>query len=159
VYRAVFISVAVAALGVAGAAGYAAASSPELQHPVVIRTLEVGGSFSFVDFHKKGDSAGDIQTIWHQLWDHKQTHRLGRVQVVCHDIQAKPLWLECTASMILHDGIVEVAGPFHLNPDGSLPVNVWAVTGGTGRFRNARGFMTLPPAPNGLLYHDLYLEP
>jgi hypothetical protein len=56
--------------------------------------------------------------------------------------------------MNLRRGTVTVAGPFF-----DRARNVWSVTGGTGLFRNARGFMTLTPAPDGLLFHDLFLEP
>jgi hypothetical protein len=153
--RLIVVGLTVALCLAAGLAGAAIRSKPELKQPRVIRTLEVGGFDELTDVGAQGFSRGDMEIIRHQLWNHAQTKRLGFVQVVCHIISVARPSLECSASMNLREGIVTVAGPFF----GDRTDNVWAVTGGTGAFRNARGYMELPPAPNGLLFHDLFLEP
>ena len=99
--------------------------------------------------------AGDEQVIYHKLYDHSGTHKLGFVTVICFTVFPKTSTFECYSTMHLHGGTVGVAGTYF----GTHRVNRWSVTGGTGRFQNARGSMYIAPAPNGLLFHDLYLIP
>ena len=150
----------VACMVIAGAftalgAAWSLAGSQGITQPTVIRTMEVGGVGKGVDLGAKGNSAGDEAIIYHKLYNHAGTRRLGSVTVICFTVLPKTSTLECYSTMHLQDGTVSVAGTYF----GSRQINRWAVTGGTGKYQNARGWMYIAPAPDGLLYHDLYLLP
>ncbi len=54
---------------------------------------------------------------------------------------------ECTWTTLLPKGQLTVEGPFYDKKD-----SVLAITGGTGRYRNARGFMELQSREGGAKY-------
>jgi hypothetical protein len=154
--RAVGASIVLAGcLAAVGATWSLAGTGATLTQPTVIRTMEVGGFGKGIDLGTTGNSVGDEGVIYHQLYDHAGTRRLGSVTVICFTVFPKSSTFECYSTMHLQGGTVGVAGTYY----GTHNVNRWAVTGGTGQYQNARGWMYIAPAPNGLLYHDLYLLP
>src|SRR5262249_22070809 len=140
---------------IAVGATWSLARPDEIKQPTVIKTMEVGGFGKGVDLGAKGNTAGDEAVIYHKLYNHADTRRLGFVTVICVTVLPKTNTLECYSTMHLQAGTVSVAGTYF----GARQINRWAVTGGTGKYQNARGWMYIAPASNGLLYHDLYLLP
>ena len=115
----------IVALGTLGAAVAAWAGSP---------ARHAGGAKSFMviehattdattDIGAQGDSAGDVLTFANEL---------------------PSTSYECNFTTLLPGGQIVVEGPFYDAKDSTL-----AVTGGTGRFRRARGTMDLHALENG----------
>ena len=84
-----------------------------------------------------GDSAGDLLTFANDLFDSGDTRKVGTDQGYCVRVVAGAAF-ECTWTNMLQGGQLVVAGPFFDARDSTL-----AITGGTGRYRNARGSMRL----------------
>ena len=89
-----------------------------------------------------GDSAGNILTFANDVFDSADKAKVGSDQGYCVRIVVGKTW-ECNWTTILPDGQITVEGPF--SDTGNT---VLAITGGTGSYRNARGFMEL-------VYHDV----
>jgi allene oxide cyclase len=90
-----------------------------------------------------GDTAGDILTFSNQVFDRADAHAVGTDQGYCIRTVAGKSY-ECNWTTILAGGQITVQGPFLDAGDSTL-----AVTGGTGRYRNVRGFMKLHSLENG----------
>ena len=151
--RRTVIVIATVALVAVAVGGTLASASDWRDNHLIIRTLEVNKTDQVIDVAPTGESAGDEQVIYADLVDPKTNDPLGFVQAFCVEIVVQPFSLECYGTMHLQDGTVNVAGSFFGGP----AVDKWGVTGGTGIYQRARGYMTAPFAPNGNLYHNLYL--
>ena len=90
-----------------------------------------------------GDTAGDILTFANQVFDRGDAHVVGTDQGYCVRIVAGKSY-ECNWTTSLAGGQITVEGPFLDAGDSTL-----AITGGTGRYRKARGFMALHSLENG----------
>ena len=90
-----------------------------------------------LDVGAKGDSAGDILTFGNDIFDASDKNKLGSDNGWCIRTVAGKAW-ECFWTLFLQDGQITVAGPFMDGKD-----SVLAVTGGTGKYQNKRGEMTL----------------
>src|SRR5262245_9855664 len=84
-----------------------------------------------------GDAAGNVLTFANDVFDAKDARKVGTDQGYCVRIVAGATW-ECNWTTFLRDGQLTVEGPFSDTGD-----TVLAVTGGTGAYRNSRGFMEL----------------
>jgi allene oxide cyclase len=84
-----------------------------------------------------GDDAGNVLTFANPVYDRKDTHQVGSDQGYCVRIVVGQTW-ECNWTTFLPKGQITVEGPFSDN--GNTRV---AITGGTGKYRNARGSMEL----------------
>jgi hypothetical protein len=140
-----------AVLVVAISGSFASASPPGAGH-LVIKTLEVNKVDNSIDVAPPGPSVGDEDVIRADLVDPVTNAPLGFTQDFCVQVSVDQFALECYGTMHLANGVVNIAGSFFDSPD-----NTWGVTGGTGAFETVRGYMTLPFAPNGNLYHNLFL--
>src|SRR4051795_857407 len=138
----VFSVVAVGMLGAAVAAWAgnpggdrgAARSFTVIEHATTDATTDTGAP---------GDSAGDVLTFANEVFDRTDTRRVGTDQGYC--IRVVPgVSYECNWTTFLRGGHIAVEGPFRDAKDSTL-----AVTGGTGRFRRARGTMNLHALENG----------
>ncbi len=90
-----------------------------------------------------GDSAGDILTFSNQVFDRSDAHAVGTDQGYCiRTVVGKSY--ECNWTTILAGGQITVEGPFLDAGDSTL-----AITGGTGRYRHARGVMKLHSLAGG----------
>ena len=89
------------------------------------------------------DSAGDILTFANEVFDRTDARKVGTDQGYCIRVVAGTSY-ECNWTTILAGGQITVEGPFLDAGDSTL-----AVTGGTGRYRNAGGFMKLHGLENG----------
>jgi hypothetical protein len=83
------------------------------------------------------DQAGNILTFANEVFDGADKAQLGTDQGYCVRIVAGKTW-ECNWTTFLPGGQITVEGPF--SDTGNTVV---AVTGGTGRYANARGSMEL----------------
>lgn len=94
-----------------------------------------------VDLGAPGDSLGDILPFGNPIYDASNTHQIGRDEGICFRtvIDGELAAWECTWTTILAGGSLTVQGPFL----DSLEDSSLAITGGTGKYRNARGEMTL----------------
>ena len=87
------------------------------------------------------DAAGNVLTFANDVFDSADKSKVGSDQGYCVRIVVGKTW-ECNWTTFLPDGQITVEGPF--SDTGNT---VLAITGGTGSYRNARGFMDL-------IYHD-----
>jgi hypothetical protein len=83
------------------------------------------------------DSAGNVLTFANPVFDRKDAHQVGSDQGYCIRIVVGQTW-ECNWTTFLPKGQITVEGPF--TDTGNT---VLAITGGTGKYRNARGSMEL----------------
>jgi allene oxide cyclase len=84
-----------------------------------------------------GDSAGNILTFANAVYDSSDAQKVGSDQGYCVRIVVGQSW-ECNWTTFLPGGQITVEGPF--SDTGNTVV---AITGGTGRYSNARGAMEL----------------
>ena len=135
----------VVAVGMLAAAVAAWASSPA-RHPGGVNSLRViehATTDATTDTGAPGDSAGDVLTFANDVFDRADAHRVGTDQGYCIRVVAGASY-ECNFTTLLPGGQIVVEGPFYDAKDSTL-----AVTGGTGRFRRARGTMDLHALENG----------
>jgi allene oxide cyclase len=135
----------IVALGTLGAAVAAWADSPArhaggaksftvIEHATTDATTDTGAN---------GDSAGDILTFANDLFDRTDTRKVGTDQGYCIRTVTGVAW-ECNFTTFLKGGQIVVEGPFY-----DAKNSTFAITGGTGRYRNARGTMKLESREGG----------
>jgi allene oxide cyclase len=93
-----------------------------------------------------GDTAGDVLTFANEVFDKTNTTKVGTDQGYCVRVVVGESY-ECTWTTFLDGGQVVVQGPFYDKKDSTL-----AVTGGTGRYKDARGTMGLHARADGASY-------
>ena len=69
-------------------------------------------------------------------WRGDTPWRVGTIHAECTLVEPKGIVGECRVQIFLHGGLVTLDGPIHF---GVNDRSRGAVTGGAGRFRNARG--------------------
>ena len=84
-----------------------------------------------------GDDVGNILTFANEVFDSADTQQVGTDQGYCIRMVVGESW-ECSWTTFLPNGQITVQGPFSDTGD-----SVLAITGGTGKYRNARGEMEL----------------
>lgn len=89
------------------------------------------------DTGAEGDSVGDVLTFANEVFDESNTNSVGADQGYCVRVVAGVSW-ECMWTIFLAGGQITVEGPFFDAGPSAL-----AVTGGTGDFAAARGWMDL----------------
>jgi hypothetical protein len=112
-------------------------------HGKTFTVVEHATTDATTDTGAKGDSAGDILTFANQVFDSNDSNQVGTDQGSCIRIVAGASY-ECTWTTFLPGGQITVEGPFYDAKDSTL-----AITGGTGRYRNARGTMDLQSRAGG----------
>jgi allene oxide cyclase len=83
------------------------------------------------------DAAGNVLTFANDVFDSADKDKVGSDQGYCVRIVVGESW-ECNWTTFLSGGQLTVEGPF--SDTGNT---VAAITGGTGKYRNARGWMEL----------------
>jgi allene oxide cyclase len=106
-------------------------------HAEDLGLVERATTDAVLDVGPKGDSAGDILTFGNDVYDEGDKNKVGTNNGWCIRTVAGKAW-ECFWTLFLQDGQITVAGPFMDGKD-----SVLAVTGGTGKYQNKRGEMTL----------------
>jgi allene oxide cyclase len=109
----------------------------------VITVIEHATSDTTTDTGAAGDSVGDVLTFANDVFDAANAHKVGTDQGYCLRVVAGASY-ECTWTTFLPGGQIVVAGPFYDAKDSTL-----AITGGTGRYRDARGTMELHARSGG----------
>jgi hypothetical protein len=89
------------------------------------------------DTGPQGDSAGDILTFANEMFDAGNSTRVGSNNGWCIRTVPGKAW-ECFFTLTVEGGQLTVAGPFYDSNDSML-----AITGGTGKYVNAKGEMKL----------------
>ena len=84
-----------------------------------------------------GDDVGNILTFANEVFNSADTKQVGTDQGSCVRMVVGESW-ECSWTTFLSNGQITVQGPFSDTGD-----SVLAITGGTGKYRNARGEMEL----------------
>src|SRR3954471_17821296 len=108
-----------------------------------VTVVEHAANDTTTDTGVPGDSAGDLLTFANDVYDASDVRKVGTDQGFCIRIVPAASY-ECTWTTFLAGGQLVVAGPFFDTRDSTL-----AITGGTGRYRNARGTMGLHALENG----------
>jgi hypothetical protein len=125
---------ALAALGAAAAILVVSASATGGTRRTV-KLVHVQTSFSAPDNPSRPPAGGDRFAFTND--DFAGHNKVGRDQVGCIAVSASSA--QCSASFLLSGGVIEAAGVLPLNSNPK--VVVLAITGGTGRFAGARGFI------------------
>jgi hypothetical protein len=133
---------AAAVLGAAALALVPAAAQARATHSLTV--IEHATTDTTVDVGAKGDSTGDLLTFHNRVFDRSDRHVVGRDQGRCIRINPKAGTWECAWTVMLRHGQLTVEGPFYDKRNSTL-----AVTGGTGRYRAARGEMRLRSRAGG----------
>ena len=113
------------------------ALSTQPGHAEDINVVERATSDAVLDTGAKGDSAGDILTFGNEIYDADNKNKVGDNNGWCIRTVVGKAW-ECFWTLTLQDGQITVAGPFTDGKDFVL-----TITGGTGKYQNARGDMAL----------------
>ena len=129
--------------GGAGASGTAAAGPTVhvIEHATTDATTDTGAS---------GDSAGDILTFANDVYDAANKKKVGTDQGLCIRTVAGKAY-ECWWTTFLAKGQITVEGPFYDAGPSTL-----AITGGTGAYANARGWMGLKSRAGGTKYDFVF---
>lgn len=140
------IAASVAAASLAFGSGGARTASTTtihvIEHAVTDKTADVGPS---------GDSAGDVLTFHNKVFDAKDRAVVGSDQGHCVRIDPVAGSYECLYTTSLPGGQVTVEGPFYDKRN-----SVLAITGGTGRYRAARGQLQLRSKAKGTKFDFIF---
>ncbi len=132
--------------------GLALASSPVASaEPGMLTVIEHATTDTVIDTGAKGDTSGDLLTFSNEVFDAADSQPAGRSTGVCTRIVVGSEW-DCGWTLSLPDGQIMVQGPFFDSAN-----SVLAITGGTGRYLDARGEMDLTHiTPDGSKYQFTY---
>jgi allene oxide cyclase len=103
----------------------------------LISVVERAETDAVTDTGAKGDSVGDVLTFVNPVFDKSNKTKIGTDQGYCVRTAVGKSW-ECVWTISLKDGQITVEGPFLDAGD-----SVLAITGGTGKYAQARGQMKL----------------
>jgi Allene oxide cyclase len=156
------VPLSVLVLAVATAAGVALAASSggpghgkghgsPIRHGKVIHVVE-HATTDAVTNHADGavDSVGDVLTFTNDVFDKNDSTKVGSDQGYCVRIVVGQSW-ECVWTTFLDRGQITVEGPFYDTKD-----SVLAVTGGTGAYSFARGWMELKSRAGGTEFDFIF---
>ena len=111
--------------------------SQALQGPGIIRITDREVAFTTVDLGRPGRTPGDVEVMRRLLYNRKITPKaLGHADLVCTYTVGS--WRNCTGTYELPAGKIVVAGPMQYRQFFQL-----AVVGGTRRYVNVRGTLTV----------------
>ena len=129
--------------------------SPQVQanDTKTIHVIEHLVNVAIGDVPPAGDSAGDQLAFHNPLFDAADKHQVGQTNGDCVRTVVGQVY-ECFATIILSAGQITLQGPFYTNGADSM----FAITGGTGAYQEARGQMRVHATGNPVgSEHDLFL--
>ena len=136
--RLLALAVAAAAAAVAVAVmTTGAGGSRTVSKAATIHVIEHATTDAVTNHDKKTDSAGDVLTFANAVFDSADAKKVGSDQGYCVRTVAGKAW-ECIWTTFLAKGQITVEGPFYDAANSAL-----AITGGTGAYGSARGWMDL----------------
>jgi len=144
------VGVGIAATTAIAAGGFALAGSAGSAGPSgTIRLYEHDTSQAQIDLGDKGESPGDQFVFAGDVFDRKGGKKLGRLGGLCTTVS--PTETFCVSNFKLHGGQIASQGlAVSAKLFGGKPV-AGPITGGSGIYRHARGYLTarIPPdVPN-----------
>src|SRR5436305_11514751 len=107
--------------------------------PVTIHVIEHPVTDQVIDIGKAGDSPGDQLPFANPVFDADNDTKVGSDQGNCVRASTKQGRWECMWTTFLPKGHITVEGPYR----DAYATTRLTVTGGTGRYANARGQMVL----------------
>ena len=116
----------------------------------VIHVIEHATTDTVTDTGPAGDSVGDVLTFANDVFDATDTNKVGTDQGYCIRVVAGVSW-ECNYTTFLARGQITVEGPFYDAAD-----STFAITGGTGKYRNARGQLELKSRNGGTEFDFIF---
>ncbi|MFF4653664.1 hypothetical protein [Streptomyces sp. NPDC001380] len=116
-------------------------SSSTREHSEVIRLVARQTQSAFVDLGRKGVSLGDERVIAEDLY--QGDRKIGDHSVVCTYVHLAPDALQCVGAFALPQG--QIAGQALLHLPAPPAVDI-PVTGGSGAYRTAGGYVHTVPA-------------
>jgi allene oxide cyclase len=157
VRRTLFVATLAALFAAALTAGTLALASGSrgISRPLTIHVVEHPVTDQVIDTGAPGDSPGDQLPFANPVYDADNDTKVGSDQGNCvRASTTQGLW-ECTWTTNLPGGQITVEGPFR----DAFATSVDAVTGGTGRYANARGQMVLHTRADGNFDFVFQLQP
>ena len=156
--RAFVMAVLAIGVGLIGAAiAFASSKGGELTEPQTIHVVARGGQITFLPINNQKHSfTGDLVDANTPAFAASGHRRVGTIHAECTLVEPKGIVGECQVQIFLHGGLVTVAGPIHF---GVNDRSRGAVTGGAGRFRNARGQVIFVNSTGQTQGFILQLEP
>jgi allene oxide cyclase len=145
------IGIATALLGAAAGVTVASSAGARSLGTQTIRVIEHANTDTIIDIGKAGDSTGDLLTFHNPVFNGTDTKRVGRDQGHCVRISPRAGSFECAWTTFLAHGKLMVEGPFFETHE-----STFAITGGTGRFREARGAMLLRSRHKGSEFEFIF---
>ena len=115
-----------------------------------VTVIEHATTDATTDTGAPGDSAGDVLTFANEVFDSKDSAKVGTDNGYCIRTVAGQAY-ECNWTTLLPGGQITVEGPFYDAKDSTL-----AITGGTGRYRHVRGTMDLRSLEGGTKYAFMF---
>jgi allene oxide cyclase len=126
-----------------GAWGKGQGKGPQKARGHSITVIEHATTDATTDTGAPGDSAGDVLTFANEVFDAKDSTKVGTDNGYCIRTVAGQAY-ECNYTTFLPKGQITVEGPFYDTKDSTL-----AITGGTGRYRHVRGTVDLHAIEGG----------
>jgi allene oxide cyclase len=150
-------ALAVLAVAVAAAAGVALGARDHHghgpnRHGKVIHVIEHATTDAVTNTGNGAlaDNAGDILTFANPVFDAKNSTQVGSDQGYCVRVVVGQSW-ECNWTTFLPGGQITVEGPFYDTKN-----SVLAITGGTGAYSHARGWMQLNSLAGGTQFDFIF---
>jgi Allene oxide cyclase len=145
------ISIAVVAIVAVLVAGYVAQAGTSDGKRATLHVIERATTDLVIDTGPSGDSSGDLLTFANELYDEANVNKVGRDQGSCIRINTTEGTWECTWINFLKGGAITVEGPFFDTHD-----SVLVITGGRGKYKDARGSMELKALSDGSGYDFIF---
>lgn len=146
------LAVAILALGalLSFGVGHASAARAHGAKSTTVHVIEHAVTDTVVPSGGKPDATGNLLTFHNKVFNAADKKQVGRDQGFCVRIVPGASY-ECMWTSFLSGGQITVEGPF-LDKANS----VLAITGGTGRFRGARGEMNLVSRHGGAEFDFIF---
>ncbi|MGV9346932.1 allene oxide cyclase barrel-like domain-containing protein [Streptomyces spiralis] len=128
-------------------------SNLERDHSKEFELVGKQTQYEEIDLGKKGVSLGDERVVTEDLY--RDGKKVGDHGVVCTYVRVEPGLLQCLGTFSLPEGQLAGQALLHLPAPQSVDL---AITGGTGAYSNARGYITTAPAGTTERHLSVHLE-